>query len=57
VNAVGTFRLPTTSLARMAGAARAGPVGDPMRAADSAAAAATRIHPHPFVRRLIVRLL
>jgi hypothetical protein len=57
VNAVGTFRLPTTSLARMADAAWAGAAGDQASAADSAAAAPTRIHARTFVRRLIVSLL
>ncbi len=57
VNAVGTFRLPTTSLARMAGAPRAGAAGDQTSAADSAATPATRIHARTFVRPLIVLLL
>ena len=57
VNAVGTFRLPTTSLARMAGAPRAGVAGDPTSAAVIAAAPVSLIHVRTFVRRLIVRLL
>ena len=57
VNAVGTFRLPTTSFARMAGAPWAGVAGDQASAAVIAAAPVSLIHVRTFVRRLIVRLL